>query len=258
MKVIINSAAVHHCATNWTWDANQLVDLDFWLVFGGAGTMTVNGKQHDVTGGDCFIYKPGEAARGRHDPSNPLRVVVIHFDVDGTADVFRAWPTHRKVADLPFAHGLANRVVEAFIDDNLDVASDWFRALLREVSKTDDVIAERGTAYRHQAFISAVRDEITADPSRGWTVRRLAKQAGLGPDHFTRLFRRFTGVSPRKHISRSRMEFAKNLLLSSNHSISEIADKTGFTDVYAFSGQFKKTVGVSPLRYRRGQRLTRS
>ena len=71
------------------------------------------------------------------------------------------------------------------------------------------------------------------------------------------LNRRFTaavGVGPKAYLQRLRMTTAKDLLRTSNLSVSEIAWQIGLQDVSYFSAHFKTQNGMSPLKYRQAVR----
>ncbi|WP_178025431.1 AraC family transcriptional regulator [uncultured Paenibacillus sp.] len=77
----------------------------------------------------------------------------------------------------------------------------------------------------------------------------LSAVAGINPDHFSRMFKKHTGLSPTDYIIRLRMEKAKKLLAKSPSSIMEVARRVGFEDPYHFSRRFKQVVGVAPSAY---------
>ena len=80
---------------------------------------------------------------------------------------------------------------------------------------------------------------------------RLAKQAGCSPAHLNRLFRKYYGTSPYRHIELLRMRRAARFLLEfPDLSIKEIAGQVGYSDALNFSTGFKKIFGISPRRYR--------
>ena len=60
------------------------------------------------------------------------------------------------------------------------------------------------------------------------------------------------GKTPYEIINERKIKAAKELLGNSSYTINEIADILGYNDASYFSKVFKKTVGVSPLRYRSG------
>lgn len=67
-------------------------------------------------------------------------------------------------------------------------------------------------------------------------------------------FKRQTGHSPIDYLIQTRIAKARNLLLRSDATLSEIAAEVGYSDVYYFSRIFKKHVGISPIQYQRKMR----
>lgn len=80
--------------------------------------------------------------------------------------------------------------------------------------------------------------------------RDLCESTGLSYSYFSELFNQKYGMSPVKLITKMKIDFAKELLITGHYSISEIAEKCGFENVYYFSNVFKRLVGVSPKNYR--------
>lgn len=58
------------------------------------------------------------------------------------------------------------------------------------------------------------------------------------------------GMPPLKYLNKRRMEVAKNLLLSSDKHIHEIASEIGYENTNHFINLFKKETGLTPLVYR--------
>lgn len=85
------------------------------------------------------------------------------------------------------------------------------------------------------------------------SVKELAYKACLSADHFTRAFKRTTGKTPMDYIHQKRVEKAQLLLATTNLSLKEIVEKTGFNSASYFNRTFKKASGVTPLEYRRDQ-----
>ncbi len=82
---------------------------------------------------------------------------------------------------------------------------------------------------------------------------QMCLQTGLSYDYFKELFIRIYGMSPVKYVTMLRMEYAKELLITGHYSITDIAELSGFENVYYFSTVFKKHVGLSPKQYRSSQ-----
>lgn len=81
-------------------------------------------------------------------------------------------------------------------------------------------------------------------------MKDVAQFASLSEYHFFRLFKSTFNISPQQYLTEKRMSEALNLLRSGNHSVSETAVATGFSDVYSFSRAFKKHFGFSPQKHK--------
>lgn len=75
----------------------------------------------------------------------------------------------------------------------------------------------------------------------------LARATNLSPYHFARLFKRSTGFAPHQYLIRRRVERARELLLTSSLSISEVALQSGFCDQSHLTSHFKRVYGVTPM-----------
>ncbi len=77
----------------------------------------------------------------------------------------------------------------------------------------------------------------------------LASLTGLSTVYFRKLFSEVYGISPIAYVKNLRIKKAKEMLYSDYGSITDIAFSLGYSNIYDFSRDFKKHVGVSPSRY---------
>jgi AraC-like DNA-binding protein len=82
------------------------------------------------------------------------------------------------------------------------------------------------------------------------TVKFCAEAMNLSPNYFSDLLKSETGKNTQEHIHYYLLEKAKNILISSDKSINEIAYELGFVYPQSFSKFFKKKVGTTPTIYR--------
>ncbi len=101
------------------------------------------------------------------------------------------------------------------------------------------------------ARIARALRAMHADIGRRWTVGRLAAVAGSSRSAFAERFARVVGRSPIDYLSRWRMAVARDALQSGRIGLSEIARRSGYRSVSAFSTAFGRTVGCSPSAYAR-------
>ncbi len=84
------------------------------------------------------------------------------------------------------------------------------------------------------------------------SVKHCAEAMHLSANYFGDLLKNETGRNAQEHIHYFLMEQAKNLLISSEKRINEIAYDLGFEYPQSFSKLFKNKVGLSPTEYRNG------
>ena len=85
-------------------------------------------------------------------------------------------------------------------------------------------------------------------------LQQAAKQAGLSPFHFLRLFSRVLGVTPHQYLVRSRLRHAARRLADEDIAVTEIAYDVGFGDLSNFVRTFHRAAGVSPTRFRQASK----
>ncbi|CAM4310896.1 AraC family transcriptional regulator [Zobellia nedashkovskayae] len=83
------------------------------------------------------------------------------------------------------------------------------------------------------------------------TVADLAKYFNLSADHFSRVFQQKFGIRPSKYIQTIRIERSETLLLTTNNTLAEIAEKTGLGTVSYLSRLFKLKNGITPGAFRK-------
>ena len=69
---------------------------------------------------------------------------------------------------------------------------------------------------------------------------------------FYNKLRALTDQAPGDYIRLIRLKRAVQLLKEDTHSITEIAEMTGFNDTGYFGKVFKKSTGMSPIHYKSG------
>lgn len=82
------------------------------------------------------------------------------------------------------------------------------------------------------------------------SVNCIAAELNLSPNYLSDLLRAHTGMSVKQHIQNTLIERAKELLVTTSLSVSEIAYSLGFNYSQSFNKLFKSKTGMSPLEYR--------
>lgn len=94
--------------------------------------------------------------------------------------------------------------------------------------------------------IAWVKKHIDDHPDVPVTIAQLAKQAGTNEQYLKTHFKMLNDTTVFAYILTKRMEYARNLLVSGNYKISEVAYKSGYKQASHFSSSFKKHFGYLP------------
>jgi AraC family transcriptional regulator len=90
--------------------------------------------------------------------------------------------------------------------------------------------------------LEMIHDDLQAN----FSLRELASAVQLSPYHFSRSFKRVTGLSPHQYVLSQRVQLARRLLAETSLSIAEVAHQVGFYDQSHFTYHFKRLVGITP------------
>lgn len=140
-------------------------------------------------------------------------------------------------------------------------AIGWYVTNKFPVFDTDgQVIGIMGTVQpyegRRRRLLAGTRlddvvERIRCNPAERHSVEELAELAGMSSRQLGRHFHAVLGMSPRDYMMLCRMQRACELLVQPDRTISRIALETGFYDQSAFACQFRRTIGMAPMEYRR-------
>ncbi|MEE2055221.1 helix-turn-helix transcriptional regulator [Nocardiopsis tropica] len=97
-----------------------------------------------------------------------------------------------------------------------------------------------------RAAVAFMRDRL-AEPL---TLADVADEVRLSAFHLVRVFRRATGETPHRYLTRLRIEKARRLLRDTDLTVARIAPLCGFSEAGALSTAFLRHTGVRPSVYR--------
>ena len=180
---------------------------------------------------------------------------------------------------ISFNGDVARRImVEYFMPAKPIVQLGHDRELITLIKSTAELLQKEGDGYQHRATarvmealaiiephrplpnnkqsanavkIQKARIYLTENFAQAIDMYALAIKYGMSYALFGKLFKKITGKGPKKYLVDIRIDKARELLRHTELSVSEIAEKTGFTTIYFFSRLFKRWEGRTPLSYRK-------
>lgn len=99
-------------------------------------------------------------------------------------------------------------------------------------------------------IVQQIQDYIHSHFDQPVSNQSLAEQFGYHPHYLNRMFTKQTGKSIHQYLLAIRLTEAQRMLLATDLSLADIAERTGFCSYSHFSSYFKRETGLSPLAYR--------
>lgn len=144
-------------------------------------------------------------------------------------------------APLPFSAGLS-------LDQNLTSVSQLFESVKQALLQLAHC-CQNSKNFLPDVIIQA-QSYIRENVCSRLRVDHVAENVHLSESYFVVLFKKAVGITPHEFIMNCKLEKAKELLLKTEISISEISDMLEYSDYRSFSRAFKKFSGYTPTDYR--------
>ncbi len=185
----------------------------------------------------------------------------VHERYPDTVTIFLTCHPNFRYAQEAIALGAANYLLKPIPFDELQMALEGAvqkrRASLENLRNRQmneifqEGMEETAEERSPQDLVSQVKAYIDENLDSELSCGQISRQFFLSPDYLTRIFRREENISLSEYICKCRIQFAKKLLICTQHSISLISEKAGYSHSSHFSKIFKRETGFSPADYRK-------
>ncbi len=222
----------------------------------GAGWLETGADRREVVQGELMLLPQGLAHTYGANPRNPWTLYWVHFQGISTR-VFMDYLGYRDGEPL-VPVGVSPALLAAF-NSLLSVrrtgystgafinAANQLRHLFTQFAmERGRLQAQHPGALDLEAIQAYMQDNI----HQPLELEDLAAVAHLSKFHFSNRYKALTGYSPIKHFLHMKIEYACQLLDSSELSVKAIAAELGYSDPLYFSRLFSRTLGMSPRAYR--------
>jgi two-component system, response regulator YesN len=132
--------------------------------------------------------------------------------------------------------------------DTLEIRNNKLKEIFLQIQKE---LENRKSEKQDQTIIkiNQLIDRGFEDPN--FSLDLLADSIGMSTAHMCRVYKQYTGNTIIDILGEKRMDQARKLLIDTNLSINEIAEKVGYINASYFYRVFKKANGVTPNEYRK-------
>ncbi|WP_109482062.1 AraC family transcriptional regulator [Paraburkholderia sp. C35] len=137
---------------------------------------------------------------------------------------------------------------QTLIVDHMSVA--LAAHLIRSYNAFEPVIPQERSALSKRE-VAQITEYIEDNLDRSIGLDELACIVNVGRFHFTRLFKRSTGMTAISFVEQCRIRRAQTLLIETSIALAEIALMTGFSDQSHFTRRFHRHTGRTPAAFAR-------
>ena len=220
----------------------------------GSATLISNGCKKEISARGFFVNFPN--SQNIYYTNNNSFWSIKWIVVEGT--IIENYLSLLDISrDKPFVQLTDSNDIEYLFDEmyeNFDkstLSSKIYCVSL--IHKLFSLLSEKLSLLKTEnKYIITALDIIGRDfQNPDFNVNTLSKMMGLHYNYFSILFKRETGISPKKAINDCRIKNACKMLKFTDNSVKNISLKCGFSDEFYFSRNFKKVMKVSPTEYRK-------
>ena len=269
----------------WQLEERMIYDFELVYIMEGKTNVKIEGQEYLGLPGDLFFFRPYKRHSMQALESTSLRQPHIHFDFyyqeDSEQVCVPVWPLSEYGEDIKYlrsditAPGFLNIPDRIRLQNPEQFETLLFKIISQEENASDSSILLKkayllellvfilsesiwnneklikpGPSTFHIERLEVSRSYITENLKRNLTLDEISVVAGFSKNYFVRLFKEQYGLSPIQFHNNMRIEQAKQLLLFSDLSITEISSEIGFNDIHSFSRTFKQETGTTPTNFR--------
>lgn len=144
---------------------------------------------------------------------------------------------------------------EVFSDGPMkEISSELYLKLIFTKLSEKLMTREQKEIIPYYNELSELRSQIYNLPSAPWDAQMLAEKLSVSKSYFQHIYSKAFGISTANDIIRSRIEYSKYLLTSTDLPVSRISEMSGYSCEPHYIRQFRSRTGTTPSAFRKGSR----
>ena len=257
---------LHTVTSQSIWDWHMHEEYEIFMSLEGERTYYIGDKEYVVKKGEIIFINeqvPHKTATEKGSVGfvlqfNPLTAIseaqksVIHFLNYATNDIYIFKPETTINAELSVC-------LKSIINENSNKDKFFENFIISDVYKIFAVLYRYDIIKNTESFrftkeiekIQPVISYINEHYHEKLTLEQMSDLVNFDKSHFCRVFKKCVNTSLVDYINYIRVCKAEKLIVSTNKSIAEIAEETGFSSVAYFTKTFKAIKSCTPTQYKK-------
>lgn len=227
----------------------------FHYIISGKGAYTYNGVTTTLKAGQIFYIAPGEKPVYGPDKFEPWSYIWVGFSGSNADELLRLSGISQK---NPF-YSDKERELKFLFDSiaqnknhdgtfNLISLGYLYEVLAIMIRNNKDIVLDEKISAKLN-HINSAKEFILNNYQFEITVEDIAKSVGVSPNYLANIFAEYEKCSPKKYLTKIRMEHAALLLGMNKYKIKEVAKMVSYSNQLHFAASFKLYYGISASEY---------
>ena len=235
---------------------------EYFIITSGSILHTVNGHEVEQKAGEMVFIRPRDIHRYQLGSGQNCNIINISFSTRyfellaayfgkdalqaliDASDPPTVLLTPSKLSVLKKTHAILN------VCRSKESLTIQLKTLLIDVFSHFILHFEEQTGTGTEKWLQAVLEQMNTPDNIAEGLPALLHLSGFSHGHLCRIMKQQYGVTPIQYVTDLRLQYAANLLASTDYDILTISISVGISSLSHFITVFKKKYGVSPSRYR--------
>ncbi|MBR4109741.1 MAG: AraC family transcriptional regulator [Oscillospiraceae bacterium] len=245
----------------WTEELHTHDFVELIFVLDGKGTATIDDQTFPIKKGDLVVYNAGLTHSETSSTDAPLELQFLAWDKLQITDLPPNWlipPSYGYIFASEEMYPVFCQYFRTLLQEfetkshlYIDVAQNVSRTLLMYLFRLINQTGSNASLLGKNRTIAHLLSYIEQHFREQLSLEQISQACFCNVYYLSHIFTQEQGMSIGKYILSRRMEEAKRLLRETSLPINEVGVAVGLPDASYFCRIFKKTCGMTPLKYRR-------
>lgn len=261
----LTRCGIQQCPSNHKWGPKARPQYHMHFILEGKGYLEIENSVYHLKRGDIFLIPPNTVAAYHADSSDAWHYAFVSFVGTNAEKYVRqaGFSSHCFIRSCYFPperfSSLIHEMLEAHqltITNELKrtaILFELFSLLTESYQAANPSSKQTHYDYCSDAYLEHALQFIQFNYNRNIQVADIANYIGITRSYLFNIFKQNLNMAPKEYLLHCRMDKAKQLLVESSDTISDIAQYIGYNDPFTFSRMFHNMTGMSPSEYRRRQ-----
>lgn len=240
-------------------------ELEFIYLRSGSASICINNQTYLIQSGDLIFCDSGDIHYSHSfDSDHTIEFLVFDPQIISNSYQYSNFSSPLISAGQLVAYGLTGEVDALFsqIPAELQKKEPFYQDIVRAKIRAFWYLLKRRvpnspapvSSGSHNILLNDLQNLLTfleTHYAENISLEQAAHIMHLSSSHFSRTFKKLTGIPFVTYVNRIRVEHASELIRNSSGKMTEIALNCGFSNIRTFNRVFKEITGFTPSQFAR-------